>query len=150
MPIAPHSKSRQWPQQAGRLSATLYRDDKSSEQSVTGHKPLPTIKPSPGNPFGGATVTCGGEGRRLLAQFTLTTLSAPQKRVEAGKCRLGSQDIRTSETDRTMEEQLQCNIVKNQKYCWTMPPAQRSFRIFDSGPLSAIFGHPKFGYKGEN
>ena len=79
VPIGPHSKSRQWPQQAGRPSATFYRDDKSSDQSVTGHKPLPTIKPSPGNPFGGATVTCGGEGRRLLAQFTLTTLSAPKK-----------------------------------------------------------------------
>ena len=79
VPIALHSKSRQWPEQAGRPSATLYRDDKSSEQSVTGHKPLPTIKPSPGNPFGGATVTSGGEGRRLLAQFTLTTLSAPKK-----------------------------------------------------------------------
>ena len=79
VPIAPHSKSRQWPEQAGRPSATLYRDDKSSEQSVTGHKPLPTIKPSPGNPFGGATVTSGGEGRRLLAQFTLTTLSAQKK-----------------------------------------------------------------------
>ena len=65
--------------------------------------------------------------------------SLPQKRVEAGKCRLGSKDIRTPETDQTMEEQLQCNnIVKNPKYCCTMSPAQRSFIIFDSGPLSAI------------
>ena len=29
-----------------------------------------------------------------------------------------------------------------------MPPAQRSFRIFYSGTLSAIFGHQKFGYNG--
>ena len=80
----PCKRCRQQPYSGSNI--TLYRDDKCPERSVSGHKPLPAIKPSPGNPFGRPTGTGGGEVRRLRTQSTLTALrELPKKRVEAKK-----------------------------------------------------------------
>ena len=82
----PCKRCRQQPYSGSNI--TLYRDDKCPERSVSGHKPLPAIKPSPGNPFGRPTGTGGGEVRRLRTQSTLTApRELPKKRVEAKKLR---------------------------------------------------------------